>query len=162
MMESMTASSVLDLGETFHVGIRVPDIHAAMADLGKGHGVTWAELQHRQQSVWTPSTGQIETELWFTYSQQGPVHLELLQGQPGTLWDTSVPGIHHTGVWVADVKAVTERLIGEGWTLIGAQAAPEQGFGAFSYVQSPSGLVIEPVWDAVKPVFAKWWAGGSL
>lgn len=158
----MDANAELLLGETFHVGIRVPDIHAAMDDLGRGHGVTWCQLQHRQQQIWTPSTGLIETELWFTYSKEGPVHLELLQGQPGTVWDTSQPGIHHTGVWVENVAATTQRLLDEGWTLVGAQASPEQGFGAYSYVQSPSGLIIEPVWSAVKPMFANWWAGGNL
>jgi lactoylglutathione lyase len=158
----MDATATLDLGETFHVGIRVPDIHAAMADLGAGHGVTWCELQHRHQQVWTEATGVIETELWFTYSKEGPLHLELLQGQPGTIWDTSVPGLHHTGVWVDDVTATTSRLIAEGWTLVAAQNSPEKGYGVYSYVQSPSGLIVEPVWSGVKPMFAKWWAGGSL
>lgn len=158
----MDAASALPIGETFHVGIRVPDIQAAMADLGRGHGVTWCELQHRQQQIWSPSTGLITTELWFTYSKEGPVHLELLQGQPGTVWDTSVPGLHHTGVWVDDVAATTQRLVDEGWTLIGAQNSPEKGYGAYSYVQSPSGLVVEPVTALAKPAFEKWWAGGSL
>jgi catechol 2,3-dioxygenase-like lactoylglutathione lyase family enzyme len=112
--------------------------------------------------VWTEAAGLIETELWFTYSKEGPVHLELLQGQPGPVWDTSVPGLHHTGVWVDDVAATTARLVGEGWKLVGAQNSPENGYGAYSYVQSPSGLVIEPVWAAIKPVFERWWAGGSL
>jgi catechol 2,3-dioxygenase-like lactoylglutathione lyase family enzyme len=144
------------------VGIRVPDIRAAMDELGQGHGVTWCELQHRQQHIWTPAGGAIETELWFTYSKEGPVHLELLQGEPGTVWDTSQPGLHHTGVWVDDVAATTSALVAAGWTLIGAQSSPDAGYGVYSYVQSPNGLVIEPVWSALKPRFEEWWAGGSL
>jgi catechol 2,3-dioxygenase-like lactoylglutathione lyase family enzyme len=158
----MTSNGLLDIGETFHVGIRVRDIHAAMADLSAGHGVTWCDLQHRQQQVWTEATGLVETELWFTYSQQGPIHLELLQGQPGTIWDTSVPGLHHTGVWVDSVAETTKDLMAKGWTFIAAQAGPDQGYGTYSYLQSPSGLVVEPVWAAAKPRFEKWWATGSM
>jgi hypothetical protein len=158
----MATTEKLDLTRTFHVGIRVPDIHQAMDDLGRGHDVTWAELQHREQPIWTPETGPITTELWFTYSTQGPVHLELLQGEPGTVWDTSVPGLHHTGVWVDDVGAVTSDLIAQGWTLVGAQTSPDEGFGMYSYVRSPSGLIVEPVWSKVMPRFEQWWAGGSL
>lgn len=158
----MDLPSSLPIGETFHVGIRVPDIKAAMDELSQGHGVTWCELQHRRQQVWTEATGQIETELWFTYSKEGPVHLELLQGEAGTIWDTSVPGLHHTGVWVENVAATTTRLMAQGWTLVGAQSSPADGFGVYSYVQSPNGLIVEPVWSAVKPRFEQWWAGGTL
>ena len=158
----MDAASSLLIGETFHVGIRVPDIHAAMAELGAGHGVTWCELQHRRQQIWTPAAGQLETDLWFTYSKEGPLHLELLQGEDGTVWDTSAPGLHHTGVWVENVGAVTQRLIDEGWDLVGAQTSPDKGFGIYSYVQSPNGFIVEPVWAGVKPRFEAWYAGGSL
>src|SRR5204863_9679842 len=111
---------------------------------------------------WTPTTGAIETPLRFTYSTQGPVHLELLQGEPGTVWDTSSPGLHHTGVWVDDVGATTSELMRQGWTIVGAQKSPDEGFGVYSYVQSPSGLIIEPVWSALEARFEQWWAGGSL
>ena len=158
----MHATGSLSIGETFHVGIRVPDIQAAMVEMGLGHDVTWCELQHRRQQVWTPASGQIETELWFTYTAEGPIHLELLQGEAGTIWDTSSPGLHHTGVWVDDVTATTSRLISQGWTLVGAQCSPEEGFGRYSYAQAPSGLIVEPVWSGLKPMFERWWAGGPM
>ena len=79
------------------------------------------------------------------------------------MWDGhDVPGAHHFGYWSDDVGADTERLLAEGWTLEMAAGAPEDGYGRFSYVRSPSGYLLEPVSLAVKPRFERWWAGGPL
>jgi hypothetical protein len=43
-----------------------------------------------------------------------------------------------------------------------AQASPDKGYGAFTYVQPPSGLIVELVWSAIKPMFDRWFAGGPL
>ena len=93
----------------FHVGIRVVDLEAAMADLGPALGATWCQVQERDQRVWTPEGGARQTPLRFTYSAEGPVHLELLQGQPGTIWDAGDgAGLHHSGIWSDDVKGETD------------------------------------------------------
>lgn len=154
---------MFDLGELFHVGIRVPDIEKAMEDLAAGTGGGWAKLQHRQQPVWLPGSGDTELELRFTYSSAGPVRLELLQGPAGSIWaGDDVPGPHHLGYWVEDVAATTELLLDRGWTLEAASRAPEDGYGAFTYVRSPSGVLVEPVSTLVRPAFERWWAGGDL
>lgn len=154
---------MFDSGELFHVGIRVPDIEKAMGDLGDDGGGGWAKLQHRQQPVWLPGVGDAELELRFTYSSAGPVRLELLQGPAGSIWaGDEVPGPHHLGYWVDDVAATTERLLDRGWTLEAASRAPDDGYGAFTYVRSPSGVLVEPVSTVVRPAFEQWWAGGDL
>ena len=147
----------------YHVGIRVRDLEAAMAELGAGLGITWATVQERQQRLWTPAGGSITTPLRFTYSCEGPQHVELLEGQPGTVWyaDES-PGMHHQGIWVDDVAAETERFIALGWTLEAAQLSPEEGYGSMTYVRSPQGILIEPVTSRAKDRFAVWFAGGEL
>ena len=43
-----------------------------------------------------------------------------------------------------------------------AQQAPEDGFGVFTYVQPPSGLLVELASSAVRPMFERWFAGGEL
>jgi hypothetical protein len=135
----------------------------AMASLGEGLGVTWAPVQEREQKVWLPGVGPSTIDLRFTYSAEGPQHVELLQGAPGTIWDgNDLPGVHHMGIWVDDVKAETERLVAAGWTLEIASMSPEEGYGAFSYARSPQGFLLEPVWSGLKPAFERWWAGGSL
>ena len=147
----------------FHVGIRVVDLEAAMADIGAPLGVTWCQVQERDQRIWTPDAGARTTPLRFTYSAEGPVHLELLQGQPGTIWDAGEgAGLHHSGVWSEDVKGESDALVTEGWTLLAAQLPPEEGYGAMTYVVSPSGFVLELVSTVVRPMFERWWAGGPL
>ena len=154
---------MIDYQRAYHLGIRVPDIHAAMDELGESLGVTWCSLQEREQSVWTPDGGLQAIPLKFTYSSAGPNHLELLEGAPGTIWDgRQAPGAHHTGVWVDDVAASTKELLDKGWTLAAAQRPPEDGYGAFTYVQPPSGLIVELVWGAIEPMFQRWFDGGSL
>lgn len=155
--------STVDYARTYHQGIRVPDLDAAMAELGPALNVTWCEPQQRQQQVWLPGTGSVEIPLRFTYSAQGPQHVELLEGAPGSVWDgRETPGLHHVGVWSDDVAGETSALLDQGWTLLLAQQAPESGYGAFTYVQPPSGLIVELVWSAVKPMFDRWFAGGPL
>jgi len=64
--------------------------------------------------------------------------------------------------WSDDVQADTESLIADGWTLALAANPPDEGYGRFTYVRSPSGYLVEPVTIAAKPRFERWWAGGSL
>ena len=147
----------------YHVGVRVPDLEQAMAELSTGLGITWAGVIEREQAAWTPADGAFTTPLRFTYSCEGPQHVELLQGAPGSLWDgTDWPGVHHHGVWVDDVAAETERLVAAGWTLEMAQKSPADGYGSMTYVRSPGGFLLEPVTAAVRPRFERWWAGGAF
>jgi catechol 2,3-dioxygenase-like lactoylglutathione lyase family enzyme len=154
---------MLDHSRFFHVGIRVTDIEGAMADVGKHAGVTWASVQDRLMSVWVPGTGPAQLQLALTYSIEGPVHLELLQGPTGSIWDgADAPGAHHFGYWSDDVRADTEQMLADGGTLELAATSPEDGYGRFTYVRLPTGYLVEPVSIASKPRFERWWAGGSL
>ena len=154
---------MLDHSKFFHIGIRVTDLEAAMAEIGKHGGVTWASVQDRPMSVWLPDAGPVVLQLALTYSVEGPVHLELLKGPAGSIWDaTDVPGAHHFGYWSDDVRADTESLLADGWTLELAANPPDEGYGRFTYVRSPMGYLVEPVSLANKPRFERWWAGGSL
>ena len=106
---------LFDFSQFFHVGIRVPDIDKAMAEIGPAMGVTWASVQDRQMSVWLPDEGQVTKHVILTYSAEGPVHLELLQGEPGSIWDADdFPGAHHFGVWSDDPGGDVQRMIDAG------------------------------------------------
>lgn len=154
---------MIDFGRAYHLGIRVPDIDRAMDEMGETLGLTWCSLQEREQHVWLPDSGATTIPLRFTYSAEDPMHLELLEGAPGSIWDgRDDPGAHHIGVWSDDVGGDTRRLVDAGWTLLMAQAAPDDGYGAFTYVQPPSGLIVELVWSAIEPMFQRWFAGGPL
>jgi lactoylglutathione lyase len=156
---------MIDFQGLFHTGIRVPDLETAMAELGDGLGLTWAETRENPaQTLWTPSEGLQEIHLRFTYSAEGPQHIELLQGTAGSFWDgDDRTGAHHLGIWVDDVDAETKALVAQGWTLVGAQRDPDDdaGLGVFTYVQPPTGLIVELVDRAVLPHFEQWW-GAAL
>lgn len=134
-----------------------------MSELGDGLGVSWCSVQTGTQTVWLPDGGLTEIPLRFTYSTEGPMHLELLEGAAGSLWDgRDNPGLHHIGVWSDDVAADTRAMLDRGWSLEMAQAHPDHNFGAFTYVRPPSGLIVEFVWSALQPMFNRWFAGGPL
>jgi lactoylglutathione lyase len=156
---------VINYQDQFHIGIRVQDIDVAMEELGSGLNVTWAEARDNpEQALWTPETGLQHHHLRFVYSAEGPQHLELLQGPADSFWDGNAgSGAHHIGVWSDDVAADTTGLIDKGWTLVGAQRDPGdgEGYGVFSYVRPPSGLIVELVDRRVEASFEEWW-GAAL
>jgi catechol 2,3-dioxygenase-like lactoylglutathione lyase family enzyme len=154
---------IIDYQRAYHQGVRVPDIGSAMNELGSSLGVEWCDVQEREQGVWLPGVGATSLPLKFTYSRGGPQHIELLEGPVGSIWDGSLsPGLHHMGLWSDDVASDTNALLAAGWSLQLAQVAPEDGYGAYTYVQPPSGLLVELVWSAIRPRFERWWSGGSL
>lgn len=150
-------------GQMFHVGHLVPDIEAAMDQLGSALGLTWTQVVVREdQRVWTPEHGQRWVPLKFAYSMEGPQRLELLEGVPDTpWWAGDLANRHHVGVW-ADVPALTEDLIARGWSLVCSQVAPEEGYGSFTYVRSPSGFLLEPVAETNRARMTRWFEGGPL
>ena len=156
---------MINYQDLFHVGIRVPDLASAMDELGASMGVTWAApRENPAQTLWSPEQGVQEIHLKFTYSAEGPQHIELLEGPADTFWDgRGCTGAHHVGVWADDVTAETETLIASGWSLLGAQKDPTDGdgYGVFTYLQPPTGLIVELVDRAVLPHFEQWWAGGA-
>src|SRR3954466_12435259 len=114
---------MIDFGRLFHIGVRVPDLDKAMTELGGSLAVRWATIRDGEQPVWTPERGERSEPLRFTYSVDGPQHLELLEGGPGSPWDAAgAPGAHHLGVWVDDVATETGRLVDAGWRLVAAQS----------------------------------------
>lgn len=151
-----------DLSDLFHVGLRVPDLDAAMAELTSAMSATWAPVMQRENAAWVPGRGHVKVQLRYTYSCEGPVHLELLEGEAGSIWNgDDRQGLHHLGVWTDDVAGMTEALIAAGGTLELAGEAPEDGYGRFTYVRTPQGILIEPVSREVRPRFEQWWAAGE-
>ena len=156
----------LDWGEVFHVGIRVADLEVAQQELTDSIGVRWTTPAHIPMKAWVPSEGYQDCELTISFSVEGPVHIELLYGSPGSYWDTSngAPGLHHIGVWVDDVTQVNQDLVSRGFTVELAGESPEKGYGGFTYVRSPGGVLFEPEsgLHGSKERFERWYAGGSL
>ena len=156
----------LDWGEVFHVGIRVADLEAAQRELTESIGVRWTTPAAIGMKAWAPGTGYQSYDLTISFTTEGPVHIELLHGSPGSYYDVSGggAGLHHIGVWVDDVTAVSQELERQGYTVELAGDAPEKGYGAFTYIRSPGGVLFEPEsgLHGSKERFERWYAGGSL
>lgn len=153
-------------GEVFHVGVRVVDLELAQRELTETAGVRWTSAQRIPMKVWAPGKDHHDSEITISLSVEGPVHIELVHGTPGSFWDASAggPGLHHIGVWVDDVTSVNAELVRRGWVVELADRAPEEGYGGFTYTRSPAGLLWEPVSSraGTKERFERWYAGGSL
>src|SRR5688572_243339 len=94
----------------FHIGICVPDIDAAMDELGTALGCTWGErLGPRQIGEWT---------LTSVFSREEP-HLELLEGSAGSPWEAEEGSrLHHLGFWSDDPESESERLAKAGMPVV--------------------------------------------
>ena len=151
---------MIDYQSIFHTGVRVPDLDAAVTEYGESLGLTFASVNELDQSVWTPDDGLQHLRLRVTYSAEGPQHLELLEGPPGTVWDgRERPGAHHIGVWVDDIGSETDRLLEHGWTLAASNLDPASGgYGVFAYLRPPTGLIVELVDRVIEPGFEAWWS----
>lgn len=152
----------IDYQRLFHTGIRVGDLDQAMAELGGSLGLVWAEVQQvPEMQYWTPVNGTTAAPLRFVYSCHEPQHVELVEGGPGSIWDgREAPGVHHVGVWCDDVAAETEAAVADGWACLAAGAAPEDGYGRWSYVQPPTGMLVELVSGEIRAGFEMWWSAG--
>jgi hypothetical protein len=153
----------IDFGQAFHLGVRVSDIGEAMSELSRSFGLQWATPERRRRTVWLPGSGMHDTDLLMSMSTADPLHIELLVGTPASLWGAqSGAGPHHLGFWVDNVAATTQSLVEAGWVLEAARVPPDEGYGDFAYVRSPTGVLIEAVSRLAEPSLREWWNGGRL
>lgn len=156
--------AVIDYSQAFHTGVLVTDLDAAMDFYSRTLGLRFAEpFTLEGLPVWTPEQGLTTITNRFTISCDGPLRLELQQGQPGSFFDGALSRGDHVGLWVDDVAASVESLLAEGWTVIAAGAAPEDCWGPFAYLEPEAGgMVVELASRAMRPAFERWWQGGPL
>lgn len=149
---------MIDLQRFHHSGMAVADIDVTMDLLGPVLGLSWAPVRDFDPlPFWTPEQGAHEVRVRATYSLGGPHHLELVQGT-GPFYDPDrTPDARHIGIWVDDLAAEANRLVGAGWTVVAAGASPDQGYGLIAYVSPPvPGLLVELISTDLKPVIDDW------
>ena len=93
----------------FQVGFVVPDLEAAMDELGTSLGVEVIGPLERDLD---------EGVLRIAFALTPPPYVELLEGPPGSVWD-AVDGakMHHLGYWSEDIDADSARLERAGMAL---------------------------------------------
>ncbi len=153
-----------DVSSPFHVGYVVADVDQAMARLTAATGVTWHPPQVFALDIMVGDE-RMQFENRFTYSVEGPVQLEVVQGPSGTLWDAEVyGGPNHNGYWTDDLVADVRALVAGGAELLFAGVGDGDGDGdpqGFAMVDA-GGARIELVDEAMKPLFDTWYATGTF
>jgi hypothetical protein len=96
----------------YHVGYAVRDLDDAMGAFGSLLELSWAPV-----SEGVDPGGGGGTIRW-VFSQAGPVHVELFEGGPTTIWHTDRRAeLHHLAYWCHDLHGAVESLAAEGWEL---------------------------------------------
>lgn len=95
----------------YHTGVIVDDLQGAMNLWGDALGVHWAPPLTSTAPMLCP-TGIKEREIVFTYSLEGPHHIELLeQVNPAPYLNlTGGRHIHHLGYYTPDLAGESARL----------------------------------------------------
>ena len=152
---------MFDIRAVTHVAHAVADLDTVMAQLESALGLEWAAVQQREMVI-SVAGELVSTPIRFTYSYGSPPHIELIEGQPGTIW-APVRGLHHIGVWTDDLAGDARQLSESGFSeeAAGVSRSGRSPFG-FTYHSSPHGLRLELVDVASRPAFDRWLAGGDL
>jgi hypothetical protein len=91
----------------YHVCFVVPVIEQAMDDLGQAVRTEWSGIMEDSLGDW---------EYRLAFSRGGPPYIELIQGPPGSPWDSSQGArFHHIGYWSKDAAQSSRRLSADGF-----------------------------------------------
>ncbi len=147
----MTAPGPLQHADFFHTGIVVDDLAAAKAELGERLGVTWTEGGAEVTLITDDGCTVVPSA--YAMSREGPHHIELAQAVPGTVWTVAAPGhAHHLGYWVDSVNRASAALVQQGAERIATVAMAEDAPPMCAYHRTASGLCVEVVSRALRPV----------
>ena len=142
----------------FQVGIIVEDIEAAMSELTRAQNVQWGKVAARKYQQW---------DFKRVFSLDGPPYIELIEGPPGSPWDSSQGSrIDHLQWWTRDMEADTRRMQAAGVPLDtdGVKESPmvaadgSRKPGIFRYFRAPkSGMRLELIDESVKANHRERW-----
>lgn len=148
--------------DVYHVGMVVARIDDSMEALHAAFGLDWAPVQERTQEARDASGALLAERIRFTYSVQGPPHLELIESRDQRIWRVGPPGgLHHVGVFADDVAATSAQAAADGIPLeFGGGRGPQPR--GFAYHVLPDGLRVEYVDGSRREQFTAWMAGAAL
>jgi hypothetical protein len=130
----------------YQVGILVPDIEAARGELTRALGVSWEPVRE-------VALGAHSIKVAFTI--EGPPHLELIEGSPGSAWDaTDGPRIDHIGSWTDDIERDKHLLVERGLPVDLDGASLGSPYFVYHSAKT-SGLRFELISSKLRPGFLK-------
>ena len=136
---------MITFDDIYHVGIIVPDMEAAMEELGRRFGCGWRDPSTATVRVRDQGGDRILTPRVTFCDQSTPIALELIEALPGTLWDVGESSqLHHFGLYVESVQAAIDEL-GPGMTVEMAGLDRDGMLAGFCYVNDGLGVRMELV-----------------
>ena len=136
---------MITFDDIYHVGIIVPDMEAAMDELGRRFACGWRDPSTATVRVRDQGGDRILTPRVTFCDQSAPIALELIEALPGTLWDVGESSqLHHFGLYVDSVQAAIDEL-GPGMTLEMAGLDRDGMLAGFCYVNDGLGVRMELV-----------------
>jgi hypothetical protein len=143
------------LSELFEVALVVDDLHRAMnKELA---GLRPASPYQSRVAVRT-AAGVSDVELTITYTMTGPLHLEIIERVPDTMYATV--GIHHYGWFSDDLVADSASLAARGMPLVATRDSDTGDPWQFAYHDCPPFGTIELVDARMRPFLRDWWKAG--
>jgi hypothetical protein len=139
----------------FHCGIVTSDLAASMRQLSAALGVTWT-VPGSGGMVFHSVDGRPQPQPLSCISREGPVPIDLIQGEPGTIWAASDgPRLHHFAYWTDDLEGDITRLAADGWRLEVTKPDPDGRPALFAYLVRDDGFRVELVDAANKEAYAR-------
>lgn len=139
----------------FHFGIVTNDLGASMRHLSQSLGVTWTE-PGSGGVLFHGVDGRPQPQPVSCISREGPIHLDLIQGAPDTIWAAPYgPRLHHFAYWTDDLVGDIERLAADGWRL---ELTKPDGAGhptVFAYLVRADGFRVELIDVAGKEAYTQ-------
>ncbi|MGP3533967.1 VOC family protein [Microbacterium sp. RD1] len=142
----MTQTPLLRL---YHTGIIVNDLDRAMAAMGDALGLQWCPPLTSTVPLRCPD-GVVGREVRFTYSLQGPHHIELLEQIDPSPYLNVTGGryVHHLGYFTDDLRSAAADLESRGYRMELSGVDEEDGGiarASFHYNDEAPGMWIELV-----------------
>jgi Glyoxalase/Bleomycin resistance protein/Dioxygenase superfamily len=99
-----------------HVGIACHRLEDAMRHLGALFDVRWTPIADDTAPNLFDASGPSDWTARRSHAIGGMVHFELLEGSPGSTWDTpKIAVTHHVAYWSHDVGADVRALRADQW-----------------------------------------------
>jgi catechol 2,3-dioxygenase-like lactoylglutathione lyase family enzyme len=146
----------------YHVGIACRNLEAAMERVGGTFGVRWTPIADDPAANLFGPDGPSDGLVRRVHSIGSSVALELLEGGPGSTWETTKVAVtHHLAYWSPDVGPDVRALQADGWTVELAVLDPDGHPTEFAYVGKPGSVRIELVDERRRPAYLALTAQGA-
>jgi hypothetical protein len=140
--------------QLYHVGMACHRLETAMEQIGASFDVSWTAVAvDSRPNLFTPA-GPCSWTARRCHSIGSAVPFELLEGSPGSTWDTAkVVSTHHVAYWSADVGMDVRGLEAEGWA-VEINIVDDAGNPTdFAYLTKPGCVRVELVDAQWRPAY---------